>query len=462
LDYLPLFIKLSGQPCLVVGGGRIARRKVELLQSAGARVAVVAPRIDEALRTWADAGTVRWREKRFEPADLDGCRIAISATDRREVNEAVYRAAVAANIPVNVVDSPDLCTFIVPAIVDRSPVVAAVSSGGAAPVLSRLLKAKLETVIPAGYGALAELAGRLRGTVKQAIPDGSARRAFWERVLRGAAAELAMGGRIGEAEALLRREIAAAGSDAGAGMVYLVGAGPGDPELLTLRAFRLIQEADVVVYDRLVSPEIMGLVRRDAETIYAGKQRSRHTLPQEDINRLLADLAKAGKRVVRLKGGDPFIFGRGGEEIETLMEQGIHFQVVPGITAASGCAAYAGIPLTHRDHAQSVTFVTGHLQQGEVTELDWGRLAAPRQTVVVYMGLQGLPQICAALMAHGSPPQLPAALVQQGTTANQVVVTGTLATLPQLVEGRSIKAPTLVIIGDVVRLHDKLAWFGGG
>ncbi|NJD08605.1 MAG: uroporphyrinogen-III C-methyltransferase [Methylococcaceae bacterium] len=462
MDYLPLFMKLAGQPCLVVGGGPIARRKVELLRSVGAAVTVVAPSITADMGRWAAAGEIQWREKSFEPHDLDGYRLVIGATDLREVNESVCRAALEANIPVNVVDCPELCSFIFPAIVDRSPVVAAVSSGGVSPVLSRLLKAKLESAIPFGYGHLAELAGRVRRVVKTAIPDGSARREFWEKVLRGPVAELAMSGRTREAEELLQREIAAAGAVNGIGMVYLVGAGPGDPELLTLRAFRLIQEADVVVYDRLVSPEIMGLVRRDAEKIYAGKQRSQHTLPQEDINRLLADLAMAGKRVVRLKGGDPFIFGRGGEEIETLMEQGIHFQVVPGITAASGCAAYAGIPLTHRDYAQSVTFVTGHLRQGEVTELDWGRLAAPRQTVVVYMGLQGLPQICAALLAHGSSPELPAALVQQGTTANQAVIAGTLATLPDLVEGQSIKAPTLAIIGEVVRLHGKLAWFGRG
>lgn len=461
MDYLPLFMKLAGQPCLVVGGGSVARRKIDLLRSAGGAVTVVAPQIDPALQVLVKEGSVLWREKSFEPADLGGCRIVIGATERREVNEAVHRAALAVNIPVNVVDCPELCTFIFPAIVDRSPVVAAVSSGGASPVLSRLLKAQLETAIPFRYGALAKLVGRFRGAVKTAVPDGGARRAFWERVLQGPVAELAMNGRDSEAEAGLQREIEVAGSDGRVGMVYLVGAGPGDPELLTLRAFRLIQEADVVVYDRLVSPEIMGLVRRDAEKVYAGKQRSRHTLPQSDINRLLADLAKAGKRVVRLKGGDPFIFGRGGEEIETLMEQGIPFQVVPGITAASGCAAYAGIPLTHRDYAQSVTFVTGHLQQGDVvTQLDWGRLAAPRQTVVVYMGLQGLPQICAALIAHGSSPELPAALVQQGTTVHQVVVAGTLRSLPALVEGRSIKAPTLAIIGEVVKLHNKLAWFG--
>ena len=461
MDYLPLFFKLTDEPCLIVGGGAVAVRKTDSLRAAGARVTLISPRLGNPLQELADAGTIDWRAKEFEPTDVLDFRLVIGATDCREVNEAVSRAARERNIPVNVVDCPELCSFIFPAIIDRSPVVAAISTGGASPVLARLLRLKMETLIPPGYGALARLAEKFRGPVKKMLADASLRRAFWERVLQGPIAELVFAGREEEAGEKLAHELDAAadGSVKKGGMVYLVGAGPGDPDLLTVRALRLIQEADVVVYDRLVSPEVMNLVRRDAEKIYAGKQRSHHVLPQDQINRLLADLAKQGKRVVRLKGGDPFIFGRGGEEIETLMEEGVLFQVVPGITAASGCAAYAGIPLTHRDYAQSCTFVTGHLKDGSVIDLDWRRLSLPQQTIVIYMGLQGLDSICSSLRSHGCPADLPAALVQQGTTRHQVVVTGTLATLPQKVAEKAIKAPTLVIIGQVVRLHEKLAWF---
>ncbi len=463
MDYLPLFFKLTDAPCLVVGGGEVALRKVDTLRRAGASVTVISPALCPALTELAEGGHIHWVAGEFAAyvSELPGFRLVISATDRADVNQAVYRAAVALNLPVNVVDCPELCTFIFPAIIDRSPVVAAVSSGGVSPVLARLLRGRIEALIPPGFGELARLAERYRSQVKAALTDPSRRRRFWESALQGTPAELVLSGRSGEAEAVLERDLAAAvsGSSAAAGMVYLVGAGPGDPDLLTVRALRLIQEADVVVYDRLVSPEVMALVRKDAERIYAGKQRSEHTLPQDQINRLLADLAKSGRRVVRLKGGDPFIFGRGGEEIETLMAEGIVFQVVPGITAASGCAAYAGIPLTHRDYAQSCTFVTGHLKDGTVIDLDWRRLAVPQQTIVIYMGLQGLEAICDSLQAHGCAPDLPAALIQQGTTRHQVVVTGTLASLPGKVAERNIKAPTLVIIGQVVRLHERLAWF---
>ena len=335
---------------------------------------------------------------------------------------------------------------------------AAISSGGASPVLARLLRVKLEALIPPEYGSLASLANRFRQRVKQAIPDGDKRRRFWEDALQGDVADLALAGRQEEAAIRLKQRLQDNNGEK-VGMVFLVGAGPGDPDLLTLRALRLMQEADVVVYDRLVSPEILGLVRKDAEKIYAGKQSSNHSLPQSEINRLLADLAKAGRRVVRLKGGDPFIFGRGGEEIETLMAEGIHFQVIPGITAASGCAAYAGIPLTHRDYAQSCAFVTGHLKDGTI-DLEWERLAVPNQTLVIYMGLQGLAQICTGLIKHGCPASLPAALIQQGTTRHQRVLTGTLADLPDKVAQANVKAPTLVIIGEVVKLHQKLSWFG--
>ncbi|MDD5033660.1 MAG: siroheme synthase CysG [Methylococcaceae bacterium] len=460
MDYLPIFYRLSEQACLIVGGGEVASRKSATLRQAGGRVTVLAPKLCDALRALKDEGHIHWLEKRFEPEDVEGYNLVIAATAEREVNEQVSKAARKHHIPVNVVDCLDLCSFIFPAIIDRSPIIAAVSSGGASPVLARLLRMRLETLIPPGYGVLARLAERFRERVKKTLADGELRRRFWESALQGDIAELAFAGKEEEAALNLERRLSATDSNGThTGMVFLVGAGPGDPDLLTLRALRLIQEADVVVYDRLVSPEIMNLVRRDAEKIYAGKQRSLHALPQDRINRLLADLAKSGKRVVRLKGGDPFIFGRGGEEIETLMEESIPFQIVPGITAASGCAAYAGIPLTHRDYAQSCAFVTGHLKDGAIA-LDWSRLVVPHQTLVIYMGLQGLEQICAELIRHGCPADLPAALIQQGTTPQQRVLAGTLADLPEIVSRTEVRAPTLVIVGQVVRLHEKLAWFG--
>ncbi len=463
MDYLPLFLRLTGQNCLVIGGGEIAARKVATLRQAGATVTVLAPEICQSLLGLADDNQILLVKKAFDPADLDGFRLVISATNQRQVNEQVADAAKRRNILVNVVDCPNLCSFIFPAIIDRSPIIVAVSSGGASPVLARLLRARLESFIPPTYGRLARLAAAFRARAKEIIGNPAQRRRFWEKVLQGPVAALVSAGRETEASERLEQALQAETLDTTAvGIVYLVGAGPGDPDLLTLRALRLIQEADVVVYDRLVSPEIMQLVRKEAEKIYAGKQRSQHTLPQEQINQLLARLAKAGRRVVRLKGGDPFIFGRGGEEIETLLEQGVPFQVVPGITAASGCAAYTGIPLTHRNYAQACTFVTGHLKDGSVIDLDWRQLALSRQTLVIYMGLQGLEPICSALIQHGCPSDTPAALIQQGTTSHQQVIIGTLATLPAAVRHADVKAPTLIIVGQVVNLRTKLAWFSPG
>jgi uroporphyrin-III C-methyltransferase/precorrin-2 dehydrogenase/sirohydrochlorin ferrochelatase len=384
--------------------------------------------------------------------------LVISATDNKETNMLVAKSAEEQNILVNVVDSPDLCSFIFPAIIDRSPIIAAVSSGGSAPVLARLLRAKIETIIPPAYGRLAHLAERYRDDVKKLIKESSQRRIFWENIFQGSIAESVFAGNDESAEKQLQQSLIKQKDTVTQGEVYLIGAGPGAPDLLTFRALRLMQQADVVVYDHLVSPQIIDLARRDSEKIYVGKQRDQHTLPQESINTLLADLAKTGKRVVRLKGGDPFIFGRGGEEIETLMQQGISFQVVPGITAASGCSTYAGIPLTHRDHAQSCTFVTGHLKDNSVN-LNWTQLAEPNQTIVIYMGLVGLEKICQSLIAHGSPKDLPIAMIQKGTTVNQRVITGTLETLPCTINELNIKPPTLIIIGTVVTLHDKLNWF---
>ncbi|WP_412462070.1 siroheme synthase CysG [Pseudomonas sp. SC11] len=459
MKYLPLFHRLQGGWVLVVGGGEIALRKARLLAEAGGLLRVVAPEVDGQLATLAREGGGEVRVRGYQVGDLEGCRLVIAATDDAALNAQVSADAQAVNLPVNVVDAPALCTVIFPAIVDRSPLVIAVSSGGDAPVLARLIRAKFEAWIPSAYGELAGLAARFRDKVKGLYPDVNQRRGFWETVFQGPIAERQLAGQGAEAERLLQAMVDGAPVQQG-GEVYLVGAGPGDPDLLTFRALRLMQQADVVLYDRLVAPAIIDMCRRDAERIYVGKRRADHAVPQEQINRLLVDLARQGKRVLRLKGGDPFIFGRGGEEIEELAAEGIPFQVVPGITAASGCSAYAGIPLTHRDHAQSVRFVTGHLKDG-TSNLPWTDLVAPAQTVVFYMGLVGLPAICAELIRHGRAPSTPAALVQQGTTRNQRVFTGTLADLPELVARHDVHAPTLVIVGEVVQLREKLAWFEG-
>ena len=458
MDYFPVFVKLKDQECLVVGAGEIAARKIELLARANANITVLAEQFSPQVKSLQSSCQLTFIQKRFAVSDIANYRLVVSATNHKETNILVANAAEEQNILVNVVDDPELCSFIFPAIVDRSPIIAAVSSGGAAPVLARLLRAKIETIIPPAYGHLAFLAEKFRAEVKALIKLPAQRRIFWERVFQGPIAELVFAGNEVAAKEQLQQSLLKQKDTIIPGEVYLVGAGPGAPDLLTFRALRLMQQADVIVYDHLVSPEIIDLARRDSEKIYVGKERQQHTLAQDSINRLLADLALAGKRVVRLKGGDPFIFGRGGEEIETLVELGINFQVVPGITAASGCATYAGIPLTHRDHAQSCTFVTGHLKDNTIN-LNWTQLAIPNQTIVIYMGLLGLEKICQSLMAHGSPSDLPIALIQQGTTQRQRVITGTLSTMPAIISSMTIKPPTLIIIGTVVKLHDKLSWY---
>lgn len=459
MQFLPIFLNIKGQRGVVVGGGEVAARKAGLLLKAGAAVTVQAPTLSETLVDMVRDNLVQYRAERFNASVLDDAALVIAATDDEAINRAVHAAAVARRLPVNVVDHPELCTFVLPAIVDRSPVVVAVSSGGASPVLARLIRARLETLIPSSFGRLAALAAAFRDKVKQRVHSPARRRRFWEEVLQGDIAELVYSGQERAAsEALAQRLAREDGEAKPVGEVYLIGGGPGDPDLLTFRALRLMQQADVVVYDRLVSPEVLDLVRREALRIYAGKERDHHVLPQESINALLVRLAREGKRVVRLKGGDPFIFGRGGEEIDTLAAEGIPFQVVPGITAASGCASYAGIPLTHRDYAQSVVFVTGHLKDGSV-DLNWGALAQPQQTVVIYMGMHGVDVICRELMRHGLATTTPAALVQQGTTRHQKVLTATLDTLPAVVLQAQVKPPTLIIVGDVVRLREKLSWF---
>jgi uroporphyrin-III C-methyltransferase/precorrin-2 dehydrogenase/sirohydrochlorin ferrochelatase len=458
MEFFPIFLDIKKKPCLVVGGGAVAERKTASLLKSGAEVILVSPQLTRNLAERQRKGEITHLGREFQAEDLRDCHLAIAATGDPEVNRRVAELAGQRRIPVNVVDRPELCSFILPSIIDRSPVVAAISTGGASPVLARLIRSRLESLIPAGYGRLADLCNRFRQRVKATFADPTDRRLFWERVLEGGVAERVFSGHDGEADQLMEQALSQNRVADKMGEVYLVGAGPGDPDLLTFRALRLIQQADVVVYDRLVAKPILDLTRHDAEHIYVGKERNRHTMRQEEINRLLASLAKEGKRVLRLKGGDPFIFGRGGEEIDTLAAQGVPFQVIPGITAAAGCAAYAGIPLTHRDFAQSVTFVTGHLKDGSVN-LNWPMLAQPRQTVVFYMGLVGLPVICRELQAHGMAPDMPIALIQQGTTHMQRVFTGTLETIQEIVEREQPKPPTLIIVGRVVELQEKLAWF---
>jgi uroporphyrin-III C-methyltransferase/precorrin-2 dehydrogenase/sirohydrochlorin ferrochelatase len=455
---LPIFMNITNRPCVVIGGGEVASRKVSMLLKANAAVTLYSPDICHELQTLANAGKVTYINANFEENQLLGSCLVIAATDIESVNIAVSMAAKAQNIPVNVVDSPALCTFTMASIVERSPIVIAISSEGNAPVLARYIRTKIETMLPAGYGRIAGIAGEFRDKVKAKFTTTQARRIFWEGVLQGPIVEQILSGQEATARKLLDEVLADSSESTHQGEVYLVGGGPGDPDLLTFRALRLMQQCDVCVYDKLVSPEVMELVRRDAELIYVGKSRDQHTLPQEEINALLARLALEGKRVLRLKGGDPFIFGRGGEEIETLMQHGVPFQVVPGITAANGVSSYAGIPLTHRDYAQACLFITGHLKEGSL-DLDWVAMSRPHQTVVIYMGLVGMAQICQQLIAHGVSPDMPAAVVQQGTTPRQRVVTATLKDLAAKVSEAKIKAPCLTIIGEVVQLREKLNWF---
>jgi uroporphyrin-III C-methyltransferase / precorrin-2 dehydrogenase / sirohydrochlorin ferrochelatase len=463
MEYLPLFLKLTDQPVLVVGGGVVAARKIELLRKANARVTVVAPIVCDSVATLIAQSRIQHLAEEFRPEHLDGVRIAIAATNRQAVNAWVAHQAEVRNIPINVVDDRELSRFIMPAIVDRSPVIVAVGSSGDAPVLTRRLREKLEAFLPERLGALAKFAGGLRKQVKRRVTDGSARRKFWERFFDGDIAADVLAGRDQQAQSAVDDALVAVGNNHEQpvrGEVALVGAGPGDPGLLTLRAFRLLQNADVILYDRLVGPQILELARRDAELISVGKSAGCAPIPQDQINALLVEHAVAGKRVVRLKGGDPFIFGRGGEELETLVTHGIRYEVVPGITAAAGCAAYAGIPLTHRDHAQTLVFVTGHAKSGGVSDnVDWVALARPGQTVVFYMGMHTLPNIVARLIENGASPALSAAVVERGTQSSQRVIVANITDLVERVAAEKISSPALLIVGEVTRLHATLGWF---
>ncbi len=456
MDIFPISLKLQQQPCLIVGGGHIAYRKAVLLHKAGAVIHIIAPDIDENLLQLVEESQGQYIQALY-PAQiqLNDYRLVIAATDDYAVNTQVFEDCEALKILVNSVDDPPHCRFMVPAIVDRSPLVISVASNGTSPVLSRQIRTQLETSIPHGMGKLAEFSGKWRAAVKAKISNPHERRVFWEDLYASPLKEQVFHDNLVEADRLIEQALAEWKTPKGE--VYLVGAGPGDPELLTLKALRLMQQADVVIYDRLVSPAIMELCRRDATKIYVGKARSNHAVPQEGINALLVEYASKGQRVCRLKGGDPFIFGRGGEEIQELFAAGVPFQVVPGITAASGCSAYAGIPLTHRDYAQSVRFLTGHLKEGS-PELPWDELVYQNQTLVLYMGLVGLEKICEKLIEHGQRPDMPVALISKGTTPEQKVLVGTLADIASKVEENHIQAPTLTIIGDVVSLREQLQW----
>jgi len=454
VDHLPIFCQLRGRACLLVGGGDVAERKARLLLDAGAQLTVNALTFIPQFTAWAAEGMLTLVEGEFSETLLDECWLAIAATDNDAVNQRVSDAAEARRIFCNVVDAPKEASFIMPSIIDRSPLMVAISSGGTSPVLARLLREKLESLLPQHLGHVAKFAGQLRSRVKRHFATMSERRRFWEKLFVNDRLAQSLANQNMTAVESITEQMLNEPLD-NRGEVVLVGAGPGDAGLLTLKGLQQIQQADVVVYDRLVSDEIMNLVRRDADRVFVGKRAGYHCVPQEEINQILLREAQSGKRVVRLKGGDPFIFGRGGEELETLCHAGIPFSVVPGITAASGCSAYSGIPLTHRDYAQSVRLVTGHLKTGG--ELDWANLAAEKQTLVFYMGLNQAAAIQEQLIAHGMQADIPVALVENGTSVQQRVVSGTLSQLGELAQ--QVKSPSLIIVGRVVALRDKLKWF---
>ena len=451
MRYFPAFHDLSVRPSLVVGGGELAARKLRLLLKAGAKVVVVAPSADPEIAGLAREGSIDWQQRPFAAGDLAGCGLVIGATGRPAVDEAVAAAAHSRGIPVNVVDRPDLSSFITPAIIDRDPLVIGISTGGDAPILARQLRARIEALLPANLGQLARFAGAFRAAVSAQIGDGIQRRRFWERFFGGPVADRVLAGdETGAREAMLSLINGRAIQAQDAGSVAIVGAGPGDPDLLTFKALRRLQEADVVLYDKLVGPEIVDYARRDAERLYVGKTRANHSRSQDEINALMAELALAGKRVVRLKGGDPFIFGRGGEELDYLQRRGIAVEVVPGVTAAAGCAAAAGIPLTLRGTALAVTFLTGHARDGE-PDLDWASLASGKQTLAVYMGVSTAGTVARRLIEHGLSATTPVAIIENGTRPEQRVVTGLLRALPEKLQHGGIAGPALIIIGEVAR-----------
>ena len=492
MNTFPLFFKLEDRKVLIVGGGDVALRKADLLSRAGARITILAPHISDEIQALLSDDKHELLHENYNKAYMSDARVIIAATDDETLNHQIHADATELNIPVNVVDTPHLCDFIFPAIVDRNPIVIGISSNGKAPVLARLLRARLETLIPQGYGKLAKLAGEFRDDVKSKIPTLTGRRQFWERAFEGQVSQLMFAGNENEAIAQLRSDLDKTAADISAkkiansstalgdeqiesvtasviseestdsqttmGEVYIVGAGPGDPELLTFKALRLMQQADIVYYDALVSPQVLDLCRRDADKVFVGKKRSNHAVAQLGINELLVNSAKKGRRVVRLKGGDPFIFGRGGEEIESLRAHGVPYQVVPGITAANAAASYAGIPLTHRDHSQSVRFVTGFLKAGAPNS-NFKNFLNTDETVVFYMSLHSLARLTEGLIEAGRSADTPIAIVSNASMPNQQVLTGTLETIVAKQEEEQLPTPALLIMGDVVSLHHDLSWY---
>jgi len=459
MNYFPVFFDLTALKVLVVGGGEVALRKVALLERSGALITLVAPDVHPDLQARAATGKINLTVREFVPQDLDGARLVIVATSRRAVNRWIAALSEARGIPVNVVDDREASRFIVPAIIDRDPVLVAISTAGTSPVLARRLRERLEAVIPKKIGELASWLRALRHSARRRLRDTDERRRFFENIVDGAAARRFIEGDARGAQAIAQQLLARTSTaPRSAGEVALVGAGPGDPELLTLKALRALQDADVILHDRLVPESLLDMARRDATRISVGKAAGGIGSTQEEINALLIEHAAQGKRVVRLKGGDPFIFGRGGEELEALAKAQISFSVIPGVTAAAGCAAYAGIPLTHRDYAHSVTFVTGHADK-DGREPDWRALAKPGITAVFYMGLARVEQIAGRLVAHGAAATLPAAVIAQGTLQAQRVITGTLATIADAAAAANVQSPALLVVGEVVSLRASLAWF---
>ncbi len=461
MDHLPVFLDIKGRKVIVDGGGSIAARRAERALQAGALVHVFAPVLDDEFREIRENPRLTHHARAPELPDFVGAAVAYGATENPDRDRALYEMANHHHVLANVADVTEYCDFITPSIIDRSPLVIAISSGGAAPIIARILRARIEAILPASYGKLAAFSGRLRERVMAKLKTAGARRMFWENTIDGPVADSFLAGdeKTAKKQFLKDLDAAALGQEiAKTGEVYLVGAGPGDPDLLTFRALHLMQRADVVLYDRLIGDGIINLVRRDAERIYVGKKAGHHALSQPEISALLVKLAQEGKRVLRLKGGDPFIFGRGGEELETLAAAEIPFQVIPGITAASGCASYAGIPLTHRDHAQSCVFVTAHGQDG-VLSLDWETMARPGQTVAIYMGLGSLEYLMSEFIKRGVPADTPAAIIDNGTRPNQRVIKGTLADLFAKTQAANLPGPALVIVGSVVSLSDSLNWY---
>lgn len=455
MDYYPLFARLNQRPVLVVGAGQVAERKVNSLLQCGALVRIVSPSLTPLLQQWLSEQRIEHIATEFEAAQVEQVFLVIAATNDAALNQQVFQAAEAAHRLCNVVDDLAHCNTIIPAVIDRGTVQVAISSGGNAPVLARIWRQKMETLLPQHLQDAAEIAGRWRSKVKHTIAHMNDRRRFWETLFTGRFDTLVAQGQLAAAEQLLQQQLQQVPSPQGE--VVLVGAGPGDAGLLTLKALQALQDADVVLYDALVSEDILQLIRKDAQRISVGKRAGNHSVMQEKTNELLVQYAQQGKRVVRLKGGDPFVFGRGGEELQVLQDADIPYRVVPGITAALGATAYAGIPLTHRQFAQTATFITGHCQ-ADGSDVDWQSLALSRHTLVVYMGTIHAQTIATQLQQHGRAANTPVAVISNGTRHNQTVATGVLKDLPQL--ALHAPSPALLVIGEVVSLQTQLAWFG--